>query len=94
MIRVLIALLLLASPALAEPNCIPRERAVRELHTKYSETAVAMGISNSGAVVELFATENGSTWTVIVTLPSGLTCALSAGEDWETLPKQPIGEKT
>ena len=37
-------------------------------------------------LVEVFASNNGTSWTIVVTRPDGLSCIVAVGEDWETLP--------
>ena len=43
-----------------------------------------MGLTDKGAVLEVFASKNGS-WTFLVTMPSGLTCVVASGQSWESL---------
>ena len=84
--RYLLAFLLLASPALAEPICDIRHNVMKQLEGKYGEKPIALGMANSGGVVEILTTEDGSTWTIVITLPNGMTCLVAAGEDWESYP--------
>ena len=34
-------------------------------------------------VVEVFPSGDGSTWTIVVTMPNGTSCAVVNGEAWE-----------
>ncbi len=43
-----------------------------------------MGLTDKGAVLEVFASQNGS-WTFLITMPNGLTCVVASGQSWETL---------
>ena len=44
-----------------------------------------MGLTNKGAVVEVLTNQNGTTWTIIITMPNGVSCMVAAGEGWETI---------
>lgn len=78
-----------ASPALAQSLCLPRADVVKELKEGYGETPVARGLTNANdRLVELFASEDGETWTLIITFPKGPTCIITTGHDWQSdLPK-------
>jgi|HigsolmetaAR202D_1030399.scaffolds.fasta_scaffold55955_2 hypothetical protein len=71
-----------ASPAHAEMLCGDRDQIVRELKKTWEEDLTATGLSNTGSVVEVFSSEEG-TWTLLMTTPDGKTCLLGAGEHWE-----------
>jgi hypothetical protein len=58
------------------------------LSKNYQEEPVAMGLASSGGVVEVLTNDKGSSWSIIVTMPSGKTCLVASGEGWEAL--QPI----
>ncbi|MBI3452473.1 MAG: hypothetical protein HY057_06515 [Rhodospirillales bacterium] len=81
--------LIVALPALAQPAppCAKRVELMKHLSDKYSETPSALGLSDMGGVLEVFTSNDGSTWTVTMTLPSGMTCLIATGQNWETLPK-------
>ncbi len=93
--RIVLALigLMIAFPALgAGPAaCNKRDVVLKHLASKYSEQPVALGIANNGGVIEVLTNGNGSTWTIIVTLPDGMSCLLAAGENWESLSKTVLG---
>lgn len=81
------AAVMAAASATASPlACDKRDDILRHLEGKYSEKPVAIGIVGTGGVVEVLTTYTGSTWTIIITLPTGPTCLIAAGEDWENLP--------
>ena len=63
------------------PTCAPREVLVRFLTENFNETRIGMGLSTSGAMVELFGSKSG-TWTILVTSPGGPTCSVAAGYGW------------
>lgn len=92
---VVCALFLLAfpTPALAQMACDKRENILNHLKRKYEEVPSALGVANNGGLVELLTTEKGTTWTLIITLPNGMTCLVAAGENWESIPVAASGEK-
>jgi len=74
-------------PAAAQqPLCTERSEVVNQLASQYTEAPVAMGIANNGGVVEILVAPGGASWTIILTMPNGVTCMIAAGENWETLP--------
>ncbi len=79
--------------ASAQQNCAPRAAVIEQLAGKYGESRQAIGIASQGRVVEVFASEESGSWTITVTLPSGLTCLVSAGDAFELLTEdlQPAG---
>ncbi len=85
------ALLSLGSEASAQTVCLPHIEVVKQLGGQHSEVPVALGLADNGNVLEVFSTGNGSTWTIVMTMPSGKACLVAAGEAWETLPKIALG---
>ena len=86
--------LMFAAPAMAQMACDKRTEVTDHLKRKYEEAPIALGVANNGGLVELLTTKEGGTWTLIITLPNGMTCLLAAGEDWENIPLAQFGEKT
>jgi hypothetical protein len=80
----LAGLVLATVPAAATTACATRNTIVAQLADRYSETRRGIGMTGNNAVVEVFASDAG-TWTVTVTLPSGMTCLVASGSDWEDL---------
>ena len=66
-------------------NCAPRDVVVERLASGYGETRQSMGLGANNAVVEVFASEETGTWTITVTLPTGLTCLVASGQSFEAL---------
>lgn len=66
--------------------CTERSEVLGHLATKYSEAPVAMGLANNGGVIEVLTSGSGTSWTIIITMPNGVSCMLAAGESWESLP--------
>lgn len=70
----------LSLPANAQNVCTARDEVLGHLNNKYSEAPVAMGLANNGGVIEVLSSGAGTTWTIIITMPSGVSCLLAAGE--------------
>ncbi len=88
-----------ANPSAAQPPhgpgqmiCGERAKIVAGLARDYSEKPVSMGLANQGAIVEVLASDSG-TFTIITTLPSGLSCLVASGSYWENLPARLAGTK-
>jgi len=87
MILTALAALVIATPAFgAGMACHNRGTVKQHLAKNYKEKSIALGVANNGGVVELFTAKDGKTWTIVITMPSGPTCLIAAGKDWEDLP--------
>ena len=78
-----------ASPAAAQSAqfCASRASLLERLASLYQEMPTAIGMSRTGAVIELLTSQSGRTWTLVVTTANGLACVLAAGEAWEGVPR-------
>jgi hypothetical protein len=74
-----------AEPAAAQEICGTRADLLKELTRRYSEAPVAVGLANSGALVEILTNGNGSTWSIMVSQPNGTSCLVAAGKEWQDL---------
>jgi hypothetical protein len=68
-----------------DSNCGQRATVLDYLSAKYSEKPIAMGIAANGGLIEVLTSNDGTTFTIIVTMPEGETCMVAAGEGWESL---------
>ncbi len=83
--------------ATAQSVCMTHAEVEKQLGTNYAETAVALGLASNGSVFEVFSTVDGTSWTMVVTLPNGKSCLLATGEAWENVlkfPKVALGPQT
>ncbi len=71
-----------AQQARAESVVVPRADVAKQLADQYGEAPVAMGLVNNGAMIEIFAADDGITWTIVVTMPNRMSRMLVAGRDW------------
>jgi hypothetical protein len=74
-----------AVPAAAQEICGARADLLKELTQRYSEAPVAVGLANSGALVEILTNDNGATWSIMVSQPNGTSCLVAAGKEWQAL---------
>lgn len=93
MIRIFSAICALVFPTAAvasEPTnavCAPRDSVVSQLKNRYGETPRSIGLVTQGQMMELFASEETGSWTIAVTLPTGTTCLIATGQNFETISK-------
>ncbi len=79
-------------PASAQQSvCGKREDVLKQLSIRYSEAPAAMGLSSTGGMVEVLTSRAGGSWTIIMTMPSGVSCLVAAGENWESVKPLVVG---
>jgi hypothetical protein len=74
-----------AGAAAAQAVCAPREQIVKRLNDTYGETRQGYGLQNAQLIVELYASEETGTWTLIATRPNGVACAMAVGKEWRSV---------
>ena len=85
----LIGAAVLAGPVQAgTPACAERTSIVESLAAKYGETRQAIGLASASQIVEIFASEETGSWTIIVTRADGMTCLIAAGQHFEELDEE------
>ena len=89
-----LGLMLFSSAALAQPQCDTRDKVLSLLAEKYKEAPVALGVTNNGGLVEVLSTDEGTTWSIIVTAPDGKSCLVAAGEGWRALEQVALDPET
>ncbi|WP_309082783.1 hypothetical protein [Chelativorans sp.] len=62
--------------------CAPRDDLVAQLGAQYSERQKGVGLLGEQAVMEVFASDQGS-WTILTTDINGTSCIVAAGEGWD-----------
>ncbi len=79
--------------ASAQQNCAPRAIVVDRLVEAFGESRQSIGMGPHGRVFEVFASLETGTWTIVITLPSGVTCLVASGDAYENLTEglQPAG---
>jgi hypothetical protein len=71
-------------------RCLPHDEMLKHLSQQFKEKPVAMGVSDNGSLLELFATPDGATWTALVTRPNGVSCVVMSGDTWQYTPPQTL----
>ena len=66
-------------------SCADRAIVVARLHDQYGESRQSIGLGQNNAVMEVFASPDTGTWTILVSLPSGQSCLVASGQSWERL---------
>lgn len=72
--------------ASAQSQCDTRANVISVLQGKYKESQAAVGVTMNGALLEVWTTEDGATWSILVSNPGGQTCLVAAGEGWQSVP--------
>ena len=80
------AVLFAMQAAQAQPaSCAKRSVVVERLQSKYGETRRSIGLAANHGVVETFASDESGSWTIVITMPNGMTCLVAAGSAFETI---------
>ncbi len=88
------AVLSAAAPASARSICAPHDQMVELLNKQFSEQPAAIGIAGNGQLLEVFTAGDGSTWTIVMTTPQGVSCVVSDGLNWDTRQRVALGPQT
>ena len=80
---VLLAAVAMGTSAQAQMVCGERDNIIAQLEKKYGETRHSMGFQRGRGVVEVFASVETGSWTILVTDPRGTSCLMAAGEAFE-----------
>ncbi|WP_430938041.1 hypothetical protein [Rhodovulum sp. YNF3179] len=65
--------------------CGDRQTVIDRLETRFGETRQSIGLGRGDRVVELFASTETGSWTIIVTRPDGVSCLLATGDAFEDI---------
>ena len=86
-----LSVLLYANAVLAAPVCASDEAVSKELESRYGEVPVARGLASDGKLLQVFASEDGISWTVVLTRPDGISCIAATGRYWQTVAEKKLG---
>jgi len=89
-----LATVLLSGAGAAQSACAPRADVLETLRNRYGEAIVAGGVTTKGVLLEVVASNDGGTWTLIATSPAGVSCLVAAGEGWRHREAKPQGPET
>ena len=76
-----------AQTARSPQNCGPRDAVLKRLAKSYGEVQQSQGLDANNAIIEVFASSSKGSWTITVTMPTGLTCLVASGQAYESLAK-------
>lgn len=85
-----------AFPALAQDGtrCASRVAIAENLSVKYGEQQTAFGLAESGqSMIEVWASPETGTWTILVSLPDGQSCMVASGIGFTAVSRGPDGVK-
>lgn len=79
------ALLIGATPAAAQQGslCGKRDKVVAQLKSVHGESRQSVGLQRDARVMETYANRDTGSWTIIVSMPSGMACLVAAGEAFQ-----------
>ena len=86
----LVSLALLGHANAQEVPCAEHRAIAQALSQRWGENSAAEGITETGELMEVFMSPNG-TWTIVVTFPNGVSCIVASGHDFELLPPPHLG---
>lgn len=70
----------------AAPPCAPREMVLETLAKRFGEHPVAVALTSRGDLILVTASADGTTWSIALEAPGGLSCLVITGGDWRLLP--------
>jgi hypothetical protein len=82
------------APPAAAQVCAPYESVRRALFEQHGESAVGAGRDDRELVVQLFATSDGATWTLVIIRPDGIACLVASGLEWRSIAGRPVGRES
>ena len=80
-----------ASQAAARNMCM-KHADLEVVLEKHKESQAAIGVASNGSLVEVYATADGSTWSIVMTNPRGISCVVAIGQDWDQRSRMVLGE--
>ena len=76
-----------------DPSCRPHDEMAFFLAEGWGESLQSIGIDGAGAIVEVFASPETGSWTLVLSKPGDLSCIVASGSDWEAV-NAPSGAPT
>ncbi|MGB0410997.1 MAG: hypothetical protein ACPGFA_05375 [Pikeienuella sp.] len=73
------------TPAVSQSTtqfCADRTALISQLETRHGETRRSAGLQEDSRVIETYANVETGTWTIIITMPTGVACLVAVGENW------------
>ncbi len=76
--------------AQAQMTCGTRDSVVAKLGENYGEIRRGGGLAGPTAIFEIWASEATGTWTILKTMPDGMSCIMAVGDGWHDDAGEPI----
>lgn len=92
-----LALAITAGGPVLAANCAQRDHMVERLQSKFAERFAMGGLQrarNSLSILEVWASDETGTYTVLLTDPSGVSCIVAAGTDFFEATRESVAEGT
>lgn len=70
-------------------TCAPLDVLAGLARRDFDEQRIGQGVHQSGQLVELLASPDGATWSLLIVWPNRHACLLDVGESWIATPGQP-----
>jgi hypothetical protein len=86
----LVAGMAAAAPPASAQACGDREAMIAQLGSVHREHLVAAGLHDEQHLVELWASDDGATWTLLLSRSDGFTCIMGAGSAWLPYPEADV----
>lgn len=89
-IALMIAVIAEAPPALAQSRalsaCAQRDLVISKLENSFGESRLAVGLRGQASLLEIWASAESGTWTILVTNTDGISCVMASGDSWHDMP--------
>lgn len=72
-----------AATAQGTRACGPRADVLARLEGRFGETRQSVGLAANQSMLEVYASEDTGTWTILMTTPAGVTCLMASGQAWQ-----------
>lgn len=70
--------------------CHDYQTIVETLDQRYGETPSSLGLQTNGNMLQIFASPESGSWTILSVAPSGIGCIIAAGRHWQSAPAKAI----
>ncbi|HEX9768454.1 MAG TPA: hypothetical protein VGA50_04685 [Kiloniellales bacterium] len=79
------------SPIARAMQCGARADMLQALRKQYGERSIGAGISPRSDLIEVTASSDGATFTILISRADGYACLLGHGTDWRARTPEPKG---
>ena len=74
-----------AAPVLAQTVCLHHDVIMERLADEYGEARVSVALTQTGAMLEIYANLETGTWSAVATAPGGESCLIGDGTNYEAI---------